>query len=288
MRNFQYCKVSSLEDALNLLAVHGEKACVLAGGTDLYPKMHQRIFQPEILVDLKGLKDLENFRFDPQEGLAIGALTPIRVLEVAPLLRERFASIAEAAACLGSWQIRNRATLGGNLCNASPAADMAPSLISLGAKAWIAGPSGERGVPLEEFFTGPGTTVLGRSEILVEVRVPPPNPLSGCSYLKHSIRKALDLAVVGVAAALTMDEKGKCLAAAIALGAAASTPMRARQAEARLRGRTLDEEAIAEAASLACAEARPVDDIRASAQYRREMVRVFTGRALRAAKEAGQ
>ncbi|MFH1758224.1 MAG: xanthine dehydrogenase family protein subunit M [Pseudomonadota bacterium] len=284
MREFEYRKVSTLQDAFRLLEEHGEGARILAGGTDLLVKMRNRILTPRLLIDLKGVPDLEAISYDPESGLRIGALTTIHRMETSPLLREKFGVIAQAASSLGSYQIRCRATLGGNLCNASPAADMIPCFISLGAKAEIAGPKRERFLPLEDFFAAPGRTHLRPGEILTAVQVPQLSELTGTHYAKHSIRKAMDLAVVGVAVALSFDlGRERCSDAKIALGAVGPIPFRATRAESCLRSQRMDEELISQAALLASEEAQPISDIRASGEYRKEMVRVVTHRALKQA-----
>jgi carbon-monoxide dehydrogenase medium subunit len=284
MKSFEYRKVSSLEEAFRLLQEYGEGAKMLAGGTDLFIKMRNMAFQPEILIDLKGIPGMDQVSYDPSVGLRIGALASIHLLETSPLLREKFGVIAQAAASLGSYQIRCRATLGGNICNASPAADMIPGLITLGAKAKIVNLSGERFLPLEEVFPGPGRTNFQPGEILTEVQVPALKEPTGCHYTKHSIRNAMDLAVVGVAVTLSSaSPKDRFEKVRIALGAVGPVPMRALAAEGALRGQRMDEELISRAAFLASEEAQPVSDIRASAEYRREMVRVITQRALRKA-----
>jgi carbon-monoxide dehydrogenase medium subunit len=236
------------------------------------------------LIDLKGISGMDQVAYDPPVGLRIGALASIHRLETSPLVRERFGLIAQGAASLGSYQVRCRATVGGNICNASPAADMVPGLISLGAKVKIASPEGERLLPLEGLYAGPGKTNLRMGEILTEVQVPPLPEFIGCHYTKHSIRNAMDLAVVGVAVALFSNpQKDRCEEVKIALGAVGPVPMRAITAENCLKGQKLDEGLIPRAALLASEEAKPVTDIRASMEYRREMVRVITQRALQQA-----
>jgi carbon-monoxide dehydrogenase medium subunit len=284
MKNFEYRKVSSLEEAFRLHQKYGAGAKILAGGTDLFIKMRNQTLHPEILIDLKGISGMDQVFYDPLAGLRIGALASIHNLETSPLLGEKFGLIAQGAASLGSYQIRCRATLGGNISNASPAADMVPGLISLDAKLKIDGPNGERILPLEDFFAGPGRANLGPGEILVEVDVPnPPAPI-GFHYTKHSIRKAMDPALVGVAVAFSSDPgRKKCLDVKIALGAVGPIPFRANQAETCLRGQRVDEALVSRAAILASEEAQPISDIRATSGYRKEMVRVLTHRALKQA-----
>ncbi|OFV87977.1 MAG: hypothetical protein A3J75_05855 [Acidobacteria bacterium RBG_16_68_9] len=286
MNAFEYRRAQTLDEALELLAQYAGDVRILAGGTDLLVKMWNTRLRPRILVDPKGVRELQELRYDPVEGLTIGALVTIRDLETSPLIRSRFRGLSDAAGLLGSCQIRSRATVGGNLCNASPAADMAPSLIGLGAEARVISRMEERQVPLEEFFTGPGQTVLRDVELLASVHIPSPAPRGECRYVKHSIRRAMDLAIVGVAVALGTDEGDRCGDIRIALGAAGPVPIRARKAEERLRGRRLDDRSIQEASRMAVEDARPMSDIRASAGYRREMVRVLTERTVRQIRDA--
>ncbi len=284
MNDFEYRKVSTLEEAFRLFQEYGEGARILAGGTDLFIQMRNRTLQPKILVDLKGIPGMDQVSYDQASGLRIGTLTTIHRLETSPLLREKFGVIAQAASSLGSYQIRCRATLGGNIGNASPAADMVPALIILGAMVKIASLGGERFLPLEGLFSAPGKTRLRAGEILTEVQVSPPPGPTAFHYRKHSIRKAMDLAVVGVAVALHLNpSKDRCEAGKIALGAVGPVPMRATKAEGCLKGQKLDEALISRAALLASEEAQPISDIRASGDYRREMVRVITQRVLRQA-----
>jgi carbon-monoxide dehydrogenase medium subunit len=284
MTNFEYQKVSTLGGAFHLLEIHGKGASILAGGTDLLVKMRQEILNPKILIDLKGIPGLEGIRYEAPIGLRLGPLTPIHALETSPLVKEKFGIISQAASSLGSYQVRCRATLGGNLCNASPAADMVPGLISLRAIAKLSSMNGDRLLPLEDFFPGPGRNSLRPGEILIEVQVPDPPALTGFHYTKHSIRKAMDLAIVGVAVAVSSDSRReKCTDVKIALGAVGPVPFRATEAENSLRGERVDEELISQAAFRAAEEAQPISDIRASGEYRREMVRVLTHRSLKQA-----
>lgn len=286
MKVFEYRRAQSLEEVLDLLARHPGDARILAGGTDLLVEMRHGRLRPGIVVDAKGVRELGEMRHDPVAGLTIGALVTIHALETSPIIRAKFPSLSEAAGVLGSYQVRHRATVGGNLCHASPAADMAPALIGLGTTARIVSRDGERRVPIEDFFVGPGRTVLRDGELLASVHVPGPRPRSECRYVKHSIRKAMDLAIVGVAVALGIEDGDRCADARIALGAAAPVPMRARGAEDRLRGQQLDQASIREAARVAFEEARPMSDVRASAEYRRQMVRVLTERTVMEVREA--
>ena len=281
---FEYLKPATTEEAISLLSKYNGKAKLIAGGTDLVTQMRQKQLRPQYVVDITGISGLDHIDYDDKQGLRIGALTPIRSLEMSAELQQRYPAISQAASQLGSVAIRNVATLGGNLCNAAPSAETAPSFIALSVKARIAGPDGERIVSLEDFFTGPGSTVLKTGDLLVEIQVPPPSPQTKGVYLKHGIRGAIDLAIVGVAVILTMDAKSEvCQDINIVLGAVAPTPMRARNAEEMIRGKRIDEALISKSAQAASEESRPISDVRASAQYRKEMVAVFTRRALREA-----
>jgi carbon-monoxide dehydrogenase medium subunit len=209
----------------------------------------------------------------------VGAAVTARELELDAHVRRGYQSLAEGGALVGSVQIRNLATVGGNLCNAAPSADMAPPLLALEAEAVIAGPQGERRVPLASFFLGVRRTVLAHDEVLVELVVPAPGPRSGGNYLRHTPRRELDIAVVGVAAQLTLSN-GTCAKARIALAAVAPTPVRATAAEQALEGQPVTPEAIERAAELAVGAAQPISDQRGSADFRRHLVRVLTRRTL--------
>jgi carbon-monoxide dehydrogenase medium subunit len=285
MGPFEYFEPQNIEEVLSLLIEYGDRAKVIAGGTDLVPMMKQRTVKPEYIISL-GLAGLNYVDIGSETGLRIGALTTIRSLEQSRQLQSTYTVISQAASQLGSIAIRNVATVGGNLCNASPSAEMAPPLMALSATIRLVSLVGERIVPLDEFFTGPGTTVLKPDELMTEIQVPAPLPNTAGVYLKHSQRGGEDLAVVGVAAVLTMDsENDVCTIARLILGAVAPTPMRAYNAEAVLKGKQINDKLIKEAAQIASDESRPIDDIRSSAEYRKEMIKVFARDAIRQAAE---
>jgi len=244
------------------------------------PKLKRReIEAPSYLIDIKSIAGLDYIRHDEVEGLKIGALATIHAIETSPIIKERFPVLAQAAYSMASVQVRNRATVAGNICNAVPSADTAPALLTLQARVKLASQKGERWVDIEDFFTGPKETVLTDEEMLLEIEVPN-LPLSHKGiYLKLSPRRSMDLAVVGVAV-VAVPENGVFKDARIALGAVAPTPIRARRAEEVLRGQSLNEELIKKAAQIAEEEARPIDDHRASACYRKKMVNVLVKRAL--------
>lgn len=282
MRPFEYFEPASLDEALALLSQTNGRGSVLAGGTDLLVEIKEKVRAPDQVINIKKIPGLDRLDYEPGTGLRIGALVTVRQVETAPVVGRYYPSLAGAARELGSIQVRSRATVAGNICRASPSADLPPPLMAAGATVTLVGPGGERRVALEEFFTGPGRTVLARNELLVEINVPAPPPQTGQVYIKHGRRVAMELATVGVAVALTLDGP-VCRDARIVLGAVAPTPLRARQAEAVLRGQVMDEGLVQAVAKAAMAEARPIDDVRSSAGYRREMVGVQTARAIRRA-----
>ncbi len=278
---FEYLKPATLAEAGGVLKKQSGKARIIAGGTDLLVEMKNRSIQPQVLVDIKSLPGLSHIEWGQKEGLKIGALATINEIVISPVIREQFGILSQAAQTIGSMQVRNRGTIGGNLCNASPSSDTAPALLALGARVKIAGGTGERVIPLEEFFMGPGQTVLQPGEILTEILLPPPVPHTAGAYLKLGIRKAMEIALVNVGVVVSLDKRGGiCREVKIALGAVAPTPIRSKKAEAALRGKPLVDEWITQAAQRASEEARPISDLRGSAEYRREMVRVLVQRAI--------
>ena len=286
MRDFEYLAPASLAEAIDLLQQHGARARVLAGGTDLVLMMTDKVAAPDHVIDIKNIPELKVLKVQ-DGGLEIGAAVPFRAIETSPECKRLYPGLVEAAAEVGSWQIRNLATVGGNLCTASPAAEIAPILLALDAQVTIAGPRGTRKLPLQQFFTGVRRTVLESDELLVRVDVPPPPARAGSHYIKFKERQKMDIAFVGVAAAVDLDDRagadGAIRDAKIALGAVAPTPIRAPKAEATLRGQRLTDAVLEEAGREAAEASRPITDVRASAEYRREMVNVLTKRAVRQA-----
>lgn len=279
MYKFDFVSPRSPEDVVTQLKERGPGGKLLAGGTDLLLQTKARLVKPAYVVDLSRLPDLARLERRPGEGLWIGATVRMRTIQQSPLFQDGFSVVADGAKLVGSIQIRNLATVGGNLCNAAPSADVAPPLLAMGARAEILGPSGSRSVPLDDFFLGPRRTVVEPNELLLGVWVPEPAARSGGHYLRHTPRKEMDIAVAGVGSSLTLDD-GKCSDVRIALGAVAPTPIRAVKAEAALRGQPLSQELIDHAARLAAEEARPIDDVRGTAEFRRHLVEVLTRRTL--------
>ena len=272
----QYSEPSTLKEAFSILAkVEGAK--ILAGGTDVIVSMREGKIAPAHIVNIKRISGLDKIGPSTGGGLRIGALATIGAVETSALVRNAFPMVAEAAHQIGSLPVRNRATVGGNLCNSSPSADMAPPLIALGAVAKIAGPKGRRSVKLEEFFTGPGKTVLSKVEILTEIHIPDPPRNSFGAFLKHGPRQCMDIATVNAAVMVTL--KGKvCENARVVLGAVAPVPMRAKRAEAEIRGKPIEDEIIRKVGEIAAEECVPISDVRGSADYRREVVNVLVRR----------
>ncbi len=271
---------ASLSEALDLLSRYGEKAEVYAGGTDLLVAMKKREKIPEHLIDLKGVGEMKGVR-DEKKGIRIGALTTLRELERSTPIKEKLSVLWDAVIQMASPQIRSLGTLGGNLCGAVPSADTAPPLMALGAFVRMVGPKGEREVLLENFFRGPKESVLQKNELMKEIFIPQPADFTSGKYIKLMRREAMDLALVGVAACLTMESRGKiCKDARIALGAVAPTPIRVLQAEKILINREIDEARAAEAGKAASVVCRPISDIRSSLAYRCSMVEVLTKRAI--------
>lgn len=279
MRRFDMVLPTTVEECLRALAERGPDARVVAGGTDLLPQLKNGVLRTECVIDLTGVSQLGQLARANGSGLRIGAAVTARTLERDHGVNAAYPAIAESGALVGSVQVRNLATLGGNLCNAAPSADMAPPLLALDAEAVIAGPQGTRRVPFASFFLGVRRTVLAPGELLVEIAVPHPGAHSGGNYRRHTPRRELDIAVVGVASQLTLS-KGICTKARIALAAVAPTPVRATGAERLLEGHPVTTELIERAARAAVEAARPISDQRGSADFRRHLVQVLTRRTL--------
>lgn len=277
MHAFDHYTPQTLSETFELLERQNGQTQLIAGGSDLLIKMKKGLVAPATIINLKRLPELKGVSYSPETGLRLGALTTLGELTRLPMIRQYHPCLARTAGLMASRQIRNFATVGGNLCNASPAADTAPPLIALGATVHLVGPQGERNLPLEDFFLGVGQTALAANELLQWIDVPP--PAGEAVYIKHVPRAYMDISVVGVCAWLQLNNN-VCQLARIVLGAVAPVPMRAKQAEAMLAGQPLTPARVAEAANLAAREARPIDDVGGSARYRRRMVEVGARRCL--------
>jgi CO/xanthine dehydrogenase FAD-binding subunit len=280
MKMFEILEPRSVEEACHLLSRHGDQAKVLAGGTALVKLMGKKLVHPSYLINIKGIKELDFVR-EGKEGLEIGALATLADIENSSVVKEKFLAVAEMIHTIGSVQIRNVGTLAGNLCFADPASDPAPLLIALEAKLKIADYEKERIVPSEEFFTDFYETALAQHEIVQEIWIPFLPEHSGAVYLKHMMRRAFDLAIVGVAVLLCLNSKLEiCQKARIIFGGVSSTPIRATKVEALLTGKTVDDALIGRAARVASEIIDPIHDVRASAEYRKEMVGVFAKKGI--------
>jgi CO/xanthine dehydrogenase FAD-binding subunit len=280
MRDFEYEAPRSLSEAVGLLSRAGERARPLAGGTDLIDQVRTGRLAPDLLIDVKKIPELNRLEF-AGDTLRVGAAVPCyRIYEDRQIARD-YAALAESCRIIGGVQIQNRASVGGNLCNSGPAGDSIPSLIALDAVCLVAGPQGTREVRAEDFCMGPGANVLAPGELLVELRFPAPLCNGGSHYRRFIPRNEMDIAVVGVAAAVTLDEARRTFTAArIAIGAVAPKPLFAAEAGQLLVGRPADEASIALAARAARAIARPIDDMRGTVEFRLHVTEVLVRRVL--------
>lgn len=282
MHAFTYQAATSIAQAVELLAREGEQARVLCGGTDLLIQMRNGTRRPRLLVDVKTIPELRVLSYDPKTGLCLGAAVPCIEISDSPLMRRHYPGLSEAAHLIGSLQIQQRASVGGNLCNASPAADTSPALLALDARVRIAGPGGERELAVAQFFAGPGRNVLGAGEFVTQILIAPPAAHSSDCYLRMIPRNEMDIAIVGAGAAITLEGR-RCVAARLALGAVAPTPILVPQAAAALIGQPLDQAALERAVALVRAAAQPISDMRGTADYRRQVAGVLARRAIVAA-----
>ncbi len=286
MKDFEYTAPRTLREAVASMVEKGAQARALAGGTDLIVQLRIKRLQPERIVDVKHIPELNELSYGPRKGLTIGAAVPCHRLYGDAEVVERYPGLIDSAAIIGGIQIQGRATFGGNLCNASPSADTIPSLIAYGATCEIAGPNGRRQVAVEDFCTAPGQSVLQLGELLVALRIPPVRKHSGAHYLRFIPRNEMDIAVVGAGAYVELaNRKKEFKAVRIGLAAVAPTPLFARAASELLVGRPVSPEAIEEAAEAAKGIVRPISDMRGPADFRTHLVGVLTRRALNGAIE---
>jgi len=281
LSDFDYYRPSTVDEACHLLARFHEDAKVLAGGTDLLPKMKNELIAPRVLVSLRSISQIRGIFHVQGRGIVIGAGMTHNGLINSPLLQERHPSISEAAHTMANNQVRNMGTVGGNLVSAVPSADLPPILIALDASVTLTGTGGKRTMILGHFFVGPQRSAILPDEVLEEITIPD-QLATGSAYIKFGLRRSGALAVVGVAASVVAEDKA-VRSARIVLGAVAPTPIRATSAEELLVGREATEEVLEEVGRAAALECKPISDIRGSEEYRRDMVRVFTKRTLRKA-----
>jgi len=286
VKAFSYAAPRSIGDATALLSQNGIQARILAGGTDILAQMRENRQSADLLVDVKHIPELNELRYDPAEGLTIGAAVSCLRIWNDPTIAAVYPGLIDGVSLIGGIQIQGRATVGGNLVNASPAADSIPALIVHEAQAEITGGSGTRTVPVEKFCVAPGRTVLQAGEFLVRLRIKPPVTGFGASYLRFIPRNEMDIAVVGAGAAVVLDETGtRFRSARVALGAVAPTPLYVSQIGERLAGQDVSDEAIEAAGRIASEAATPISDIRGNVEQRKHLAGVLTRRALRTAIE---
>src|SRR4030042_771234 len=301
MKKFNYLRPQTLEAALSLLNQHGKKAKLIAGGTDVIVMIKQKAIAPDALISLQRIPGLDQIKY--HGSLSIGPMVTHRAIEKSEVIRKNFSALADAVDYLGSVQIRNVATIGGNICTAAPSADTATPLLVLGTQVTIKSPKQERTLPIEQFFKGPGESVLKTGEMVKELLIPELSPNTGSAYYKLQRRLALDLPILALSVLLSLDKNKVtcsdmlctaspissilhkmeedeivCKEVRIALGVAAPTPFRTVKAEGLIRGKKLSDELLDEVAETASKEAQPRDSIRGEAWYRRDMIRVLVKR----------
>ena len=277
-RSFEYYSPQTLDEAVALLQKLGPEAKLLSGGQSLIPMMKLRLVSPEYIVDINRIPGLD-YISETDGQLRIGALAREHQLESSESVQSKFPILADTAKVIADPLVRSQATVCGNLAHGDPANDHPATMLALGATVVATGPNGQREIPIEDFFPGLFTTALEPEEILTEIRVPVPPPRSGGAYLKLE-RKVGDFATAGVAVQITLDDAGVCTRAGLGLTNVGMTPIKAKQTEAFLTGKKLDESTAQQAAEMAASESQPMDDIRGSADYKRDLIRVLTARAL--------
>lgn len=281
MQAFDYVAAQSVDEVVKLLSEKGDMARVLSGGTDLLVALREGRRKADVVIDVKGLPETTEMTYDAEKGLTLGAAVPCHRMYNDDQIASIYDGLMDSAHLIGGTQIQGRASMGGNLCNASPAADSTPNLIAYGAICNIAGPNGRRQLPVEEFCVAPGRNALENGEFLVSLQIPAPKPGFGAAYLRFIPRNEMDIAVVGVGASVQLDEsRNKFESARISLGAVAPTPLFVEEAGAALAGKEVNDDAIAEAVKIAQAAAKPISDMRGTAEYRKHLAGVLTRRTL--------
>jgi CO/xanthine dehydrogenase FAD-binding subunit len=284
--SFDYVRAATAGQVVDLLQEHGSQARLLMGGTDLFPGLREGRIGLRLVVDVKAVPGLREVRYSPEAGLAVGAAVTMNELVRHPDVQAHYPLLALAAGSVASYQIRNRATIGGNLCNASPCADMGPAVLVLEAGLVLNGPGGERRLAASDFLLGPGKTALQPGEFLASVHFPAPYPGTVARYRKLGRCRSGDLSLVAVAVVAFANGTPSGYEFRLGLGSVAPTPIRAREAEALLAAHTPDDDSLAQAADLARAASSPITDVRATAEYQQEMVRNLALRELRGAWQA--
>ena len=280
MRPFEYIAPSSAQEAIALLTENGETARVLAGGTDLVVDLKHNPGNTNLLVDVSCIPEFRGIE-ETSEGVRLGSMTTFGEIMASALFQQKMPAVVDGAHTIGAVQTRNLGTIGGNFVTCVPSADSAPSIMVLDATVTVVGPDGSREMPVEDFFVAPRKTALEPGELLESIFIPKASLGKPSAFLKHGLRKGQALALVNGAAALWLDKKGKIVEPRLALGAVAPTPLRAVKTEAFLAGKEATDKVIDEAANIAVSETKPIDDFRASANYRRQIIKVFTQRVLK-------
>ena len=281
---FEYFAPKTLVSAISILAEQGDGAHLFAGGTDVMVKMSAGRLKPKAIIHLMDIEGLDGIRFHAEEGLTLGATARLAEVASHPDILEHYPALAHSVQVMANVEVRHMATVAGNLCNAAPSADTAPPLIAMGAEVTLASLNGQRRLPLDQFFKGPGLTAMQHGEVMTSIHVPLPQPKSGASYMRISARCGVDIAAVGVGVMAVFNGKG-CKEARVVLGAVAPIPMRAPKTEDLLKGRQWTQDLIEEGGEAAAEEAKPISDVRASAEWRKKMVAVLTRRTLEEARE---
>ena len=286
MKDFDYVAPETIDEALSALGKRANGVKFLAGGTDILVQLREGQREADVVMDLKKIPELTELTFSPDKGLTLGAATPCYQVYGNDAVAAAYPALADSTRIIGGWQIQSRASVGGNLCNSSPAADSIPALIASDATCTIAGPNGQRSVPVAQFCTAPGRNVLEAGEFLVNLQFPAPTRGGSSHYLRFIPRNEMDIAVAGSGAWVQLNSSGDAFESArIALASVAPTPMVAAEAAASLAGKPASEDSIAAAAELAKKVASPISDLRGPAEYRVHLVGVLTRRALRKAVE---
>ena len=281
---FNYEKVSSLEEASKLAIEKGDKAVIMAGGTDVILLIHSKAIPADTVIDIKDIPDLSEIKYVEGEGMCIGSLVKLYDIQNSDIVKEKMPAVADAARYVASPQIRRKGTMVGNICNASPSADTASILVAMNGVVKVFSVNGEKEIPIDDFFKGVKKTALVPGDVVTGLFIPALQKNEGSAYFKHSVRKAMDLAIIGVAAKIKMDGD-KIADARICMGGVGITPLRSPKAEEILIGSEITDDLLEKAGEAAASEAKPISDVRASAEYRTDMVRVYTKRAVKKAVE---
>ena len=284
MKWIDYATPHSVREAVDLLAEHGDRARVLAGGTDILVELRIGRRDLDLLVDGKGIPELNEITYDPEAGLTLGAAVPCYKIYADQAISNAYPGIIDAASLIGGTQIQGRASLGGNLCNATPSGDSIPAMVALSATANVAGPNGTRQVAVEDFCTAPRQNTLEPGELLVSIHFPPPVANSGARYLRFIPRNEMDIAVAGAGVSVVLDN-GTITSARVCLASVAPTPLFVREAGEALAGKPATEESVRIASGLARDAAKPINDMRGTIEYRKHLCEVLTRRALLTAIE---